>query len=227
MELLQEASQRLVRTVDGFTDDDWHVATDLPGWTRAHVVAHLALNAEGLGGALEGVYGEDGSVPMYASQEARDGDIEELAQAVPSELRARLLAGVTRFADAVVGMPDDQWETTIERTPGKRAFRAASAIGMRWREVEIHHADLGAGYSRADWPDEFCRMLLDGMAKRGGWMSPFRARATDLDDEWELGDGSGPTVSGAAADLGWWLTGRGAGEGLTSDGSELPRIEEW
>ncbi len=37
----------------------------------------------------------------------------------------------------------------------------------------------------------------------------------------------GATVSGAAADLGWWLTGRGDGEGLTSDDGVLPRIEEW
>jgi maleylpyruvate isomerase len=51
------------------------------------------------------------------------------------------------------------------------------------------------------------------------------AYATDLDRTWELGDG--PTVSGTAADLGWWLTGRGAGEGLSSDSGELPRIEEW
>ena len=46
---------RLVRTVDGFTGDDWSLPTGLPGWTRAHVVAHLALNAEGLVGALGGV----------------------------------------------------------------------------------------------------------------------------------------------------------------------------
>ena len=26
---------------------------------------------------------------------------------------------------------------------------------------------------------------------------------------------------------GWWLTGRGSGEGLTSDTTELPEVETW
>jgi len=30
-----------------------------------------------------------------------------------------------------------------------------------------------------------------------------------------------------ATDLAWWLTGRGEGEGLTTEGGTLPRIEEW
>ena len=51
---LTEAGQRLVRTVDGFSGDDWSAPSLLPGWTRAHVVAHLALNGEALGGVLRG-----------------------------------------------------------------------------------------------------------------------------------------------------------------------------
>ena len=58
---------RLVRTVDAITDDQWRQPSLLPGWTRAHVVAHLTLNAEGLSGALEGVH-EGRPVPMYASR---------------------------------------------------------------------------------------------------------------------------------------------------------------
>lgn len=224
--LLQDANARLVRTVDGLTDDDWEVATGLPGWSRAHVVAHLALNSEGLAGAMGGVVAGE-PVPMYASQEARDGDIEELAQAAPVELRARLLAGVTELEDALRAVPEDAWGAAIERTPGSgRAFVAAAVPGMRLREVEIHHADLGAGYSHRDWPTAFAALVLDAMVKRGGASDPFTADPTDLDGTWSFGEG-GPTVSGSAADLAWWLTGRGAGEGLTSDSGVLPGIEEW
>lgn len=224
--LLQDANARLVRTVDGLADDDWGAATALPGWTRAHVVAHLALNSEGLAAALAGVVAGE-TVPMYASQEARDGDIEELARAEPEELRARLLAGVTVLDDALTAVPEDAWGASIERTPGSgRAFVAAAVPGMRLREVEIHHADLGAGYTHRDWPAEFSALVLDAMAKRGAAADPFTADPADLAGTWSFGEG-GPTVSGSAADLAWWLTGRGTGEGLTSDNGVLPGIEEW
>src|SRR3954454_11768831 len=94
VDLLQEANQRLVRGVDALHGDDWAAPSLLPGWTRSHVVAHLTLNAEALAGALDGASrGEP--VPMYASQEARDADIEELAGADAADLRERLLASVT------------------------------------------------------------------------------------------------------------------------------------
>lgn len=224
--LLQDASARLIRTVDGFTDDDWGAPTLLPGWTRAHVVAHLALNSEGLVAALGGVVAGE-PVSMYSSQEGRDGDIEELAGAEPAELRDRMLAGVTEFDDAAAAVPEDRWGTSIERTPGSdRTFVAAATLGMRLREVEIHHADLGTGYPHREWPTAFSAQVLDAMTKRGAVREPFTAAPTDLDGTWTFGQG-GPTVSGSAADLAWWLTGRGTGDGLTSDSGTLPGIEEW
>ena len=79
-ELLAEATQRLVRTVDGLDDEQLAAPSGLPDWTRGHVVAHLALNAEGMAGVLESrIEGQPRS--MYASDEARAGDIEELAAA--------------------------------------------------------------------------------------------------------------------------------------------------
>ncbi len=224
-ELLPEATTRLVRTVDGLADDDFGTPSLLPGWTRAHVVAHLALNSEGLAAALTGIV-QDEPAPVYASQEARDGDIEALAKADPGELRDRLLAGTTLFDDAVGALPEDAWETRVERTPGGRTFRASATLGMRLREVEIHHADLDAGYSHAEWPPTFSGLVLESMARRGAAREPFTADPVDLDGTFAYGDG-GPTVTGTAADLAWWVTGRGAGEGLSTDHGPLPGIEAW
>ncbi|GAA2151215.1 hypothetical protein GCM10009844_33090 [Nocardioides koreensis] len=224
--LLAEAAQRLIRTVDRLEDAAWAEPSGLPGWTRSHVVAHLILNAEGLSGALGGiVQGEQ--IPMYPSQEARDQDIEDLAQADPGELRTRLLAATTDFADALAAVPEDAGSTPIERVPGGRTFRTASVPDMRMRELEIHHADLDAGYTRAHWDPGFACAVIDSMAKREAWDSPFTARATDTDRSWTFGSGSGPTVSGTSADLAWWLTGRGTGDGLTSDDGGLPGIGAW
>ena len=126
-------------------------------------------------------------------------------------------------------MDDDSWEIEIERTPGSDiAFPAAAVTSMREREVEIHHADLGLAYTRANWPAEFCARLLNLTTDGEGAARGFWVHATDLDQRWHCGEGEdGVTVSGAAADLGWWLTGRGDGEGLTSNDGVLPRIEEW
>jgi maleylpyruvate isomerase len=222
--LLAPASQRLVRTVDAFDDADWTAPSGLPGWSRAHVVAHVALNAEGLAGALGGLAaGQPAS--MYASDADRDGDIDALADASATELRDRLLGSVTAFAHAVGAVPADAWDASIERTPGGRVFAAVDTPSMRLREVEIHHADLASAYSWRAWEPAFAALLLDGMDGRGHDGPGFVVVASDLDRSWTIGDG-GPAVTGPAAALGWWLTGRGDGDGLTSEG-ELPRIGAW
>jgi maleylpyruvate isomerase len=218
---LPEATRRLVRTVDALPDQAYAEPSGLPDWTRAHVVAHLALNAEALAGALTGVV-EGRQVAMYRSQEARDGDIESLASAGAAVLRTRLLGACTDLADAIDAVPDDEAETVIERVPGGRTFRVAEVPWMRLREVEIHHADLDAGYDRAQWPVPFAVRLLDSVPGRDPGAGPFCVRATDLDRTWACGVG-GPVVSGTACDLAWWLTGRPA-TGLTCEGGELPRI---
>jgi maleylpyruvate isomerase len=189
------------------------------------VIAHLTLNAEGLAAAADGVVrGED--VPMYASQEARAADIEGLAKEPPSETRERFLGATSNFASAVARIPQDRLGVTIHRTPGARAFPAGAIPGMRWREVMIHHADLDAGYTRADWPLEFAEHVIEAMAKRGAAPTPFRVRASDTGRTWSFGDG-GPTVTATSADLAWWLTGRGNAEGLETDDGPLPGIEAW
>ena len=222
---VHEATQRLVRGVDALADTAYAEPSLLPDWSRGHVVAHLALNAEGLAGVLIGVRHGEG-VPMYASREARNRDIEELATARPGVVRDRLLAATTAFHQAAHGVPGDAWATRFEWSPGGPSFSAFASVGMRWREVEIHHADLGAGYDRGQWPAPFAVHVIERLGKRLAETSSFTARAVDLERSWSFGDG-GPTVSGSAADLAWWLTGRGAGDGLTSDSDELPRIEAW
>ncbi len=222
---LPEATRRLVRTADALTDEQYAEPSGLPGWNRAHVLAHLALNAEGLCGALTGIV-EGVRVPMYRSQDARDGDIADLAARKPGVIRTRLLGGCTDLADAIAAVPPDEYDTTIDRVPGGRTFTAGAVPWMRLREVEIHHADLAAGYDRSAWSAEFAAHVLDSMLTRGVADEPFTARPVDLDREWRYGEG-GPVVSGSGADLAWWLTGRGAGDGVTSESGVLPQVGAW
>lgn len=235
-QLVADASGRLIRTVDGFHDGDWTAASLLPGWSRAHVVAHLALNAEGIARALGGLVadeGDDGPRAMYDSDEKRDSDILELAAADHREIRDRLLAGTTLLQHAIGAVPDDAWDTHLERTPGGRVIRARAFPGMRLTELEIHHVDLGTAYSTADWSTTFAGLLLDSMAKRAGMPGPFEVAPLDLPGRrWTFGERADaaaeiPVVTGPAADIGWWLTGRSVPDGLSCSRGELPRIEGW
>jgi maleylpyruvate isomerase len=230
LHLLESATRRLVRTVDAMADFQFAEPSLLPGWSRAHVVAHLVLNAEGLASAVEGVR-EQRAVPMYASQDARDGDIEQLSGADPTVLRDRLLASTTAIHEAVEELPEELYGGRIERTPGSdRRFTAGRVGEMRLREVEIHHADLDLAYTWAEWPSDFTVLLLDNRsAVHDG--APFTANAVDLGRSWAFagpdGQSGGPTVSGPGPLLAWWATGRDPGDGLTSDDGDLPRMEAW
>lgn len=230
--LLAGASSRVVRTVDGFHRDNWSDPSLLPRWTRAHVVAHLTLNAEGMARALHGVVADDavdGPQPMYDSDEKRDGDIIALATAHPAELRDRLLAGTTMLDQAIAAIPDDLWGTRIERTPGGREIRAAAFPGMRLRELEIHHVDLGAGYTTSDWSEAFAIHLLNAMTKRLDPPQRFEVRPLDIDRVWSFGPtgDDAAVVTGPAADIGWWLTGRPTPDTVSCSRGELPSIEGW
>src|ERR1700712_505507 len=223
---LETSATALIRTVDALGAEELAAPSLLPGWTRAHVVAHLALNGTALAGVMDAILREE-PVAMYEADEQRDTDIEELAGAAQADLFDRLLAATTLFREAVEAMDEKAWTGTFSRTPGTAPVPAATIPQMRRREIEIHHADLGAVYAREDWPQDFVLELLDVVCVDQASAGPFTAHASDLDRAWEVGGPGGPTVTGTGADLGWWLCGRGEGGGLSSDAGPLPRLGPW
>jgi len=151
--LCRAAHGRLVATVERASDEQIRSSSRLPGWTVAHVLTHIARNADGharrLAGALRG---ED--VARYPGGPAqRASEINDRAQRPVEAIRADLDTS-QRQLDSVweqnmaVGWPhaglrgDDHWPTTA--SPARRL-----------REVEMHHVDLGLGYEPSDWPEEY------------------------------------------------------------------------
>jgi maleylpyruvate isomerase len=220
LDSLHHSDQRLLRTVDSQSPEQWRQPSLLPDWTRAHVVAHLTLNAEGFAGALDGLAGEE-HVPIYPSNEARDAGIEELSRAGNDEIRERLFAATQHLRDVMNGLTAEQWDDTVNRLPEGPVWPASSLVEARQREVEIHHADLGLDYTHRDWPSDFAVDLLDHVAGS----QDFALRASDFGRTWSTGADS-PVVNGTAADLGWWLIGRGAGDDLSCEGG-LPELGPW
>src|SRR3954447_14281823 len=109
---LSEATRRLIRSADALTEDRFAEPSGLPGWTRAHVLAHLALNAEGLAGALTGIV-EGRRAAVYASPGWRARDIDDPPTRDPSVIRTRLLGSCTDLEDALAAVPPDAAATTI------------------------------------------------------------------------------------------------------------------
>lgn len=221
---LADATHRLVRTVDGLDDEALGAPSVLPSWTRAHVVAHLTLNAEALEAVLRGVV-EGRDVPMYLSQEVRDTAVEDLAVAERAALRERFMASTTHFWEAVVAVPEGGWQGEFRRVAsGGDLLQRVAVPAMRRLEVEVHHADLGTGYGPADWPETFLDEVFNRLVHDRDEGVPVMLRTPDGDVP--LAGGAGPLVSGSRADLTWWLLGRGAGAGLTADPA-LPDIGRW
>ena len=228
LRLLPDATRSLVRTVDGLPDQAYAEPSLLPGWSRGHVVAHLVLHAEGSSRVLDSLSAGEEEVAMYASAQARDADIDALAAAGPAELRERLLAATTELFDAITRATERAWEGTVRRTPeGEMTYPATALPGKRLTEVEVHHVDLDAGYQRTMWSGDFAAHLVGTLSPGLQEHGPLTLRASDLGTSWPVGPEGGPWISGTAADLAWWLTGRGEGEGLTAETGSLPDTGTW
>jgi maleylpyruvate isomerase len=226
---VEEATARLLRTVAGFGAADVAGPSLLPGWTRGHVLTHLARNADGFVNLLTAARtGEP--IPMYASPEARSADIEAGAGRSPADLEDDLRRGSERFAAAVEAMPVEAWAATVQTRRGP--WPAATLVWGRLREVEVHHVDLGAGYRPADWPEAFAQRLLHEVATGLADNPDSPAMVLRFDGvrhELVVGDPEGaPTINGPAAELAAWLIGRSAGEPLAvSPDGPLPTPPEW
>ncbi len=189
-------------------------------------MAHVALNGFVMARAIGG-YVRDNPVSMYTSNEQRDADIEDLAGAEPSELRERQLSATTEFAEAVSLLEEQHWSGHIDRLPDGPAWPMVTTVPTRRRELEIHHADLGTSYTHRDWPLDFVAELLDVLAVDQASSGPLALRPSDLDRQWQVGPGDGVVVTGTGADLGWWLSGRGDGDGVSCLTGQLPTLLPW
>lgn len=220
LDLLRRADEQWQTTLDTLPEPEWPAPSLLPGWSRSHVAAHVALNAEALAHALASVAGDGPPRPMYASPEARDLDIDALRTADVATLRERNREAAEAFAQAWSALPPEVLTDgrTLERTPGGPQFTVASVLERRWLEVEVHHADLGTGWSHGDWSPQFAAWLV---SSRAAALPEVSLEATDTGQAWRAPEAR-TTVRGPVGALGWWLTGRGSGEGLVSDSGALP-----
>lgn len=225
---IARATAAVQATVASATDAELAEPSVLPDWSRAHVVAHLGLNAAGMIRLFEGL-AKGQVLPFYDSVEKRNADIEAWAALPAADLRARFNDAADGWEPAVLGVPADGWQTAVERVPGQPFGSALRFITTRHREVEIHHCDLDLGYPPAAWPESFVISLLDSTSLDRAAGPGMLLEPDDIDQHWLIGPSSDvPTVRGHAAAIAWWLIGRGDGSDLRSDADGgLPTIGAW
>ena len=229
---LDAATRRLLQTTAAITDEQAREPSHLPGWTRGHVLTHLARNADGLCNLL--VWARTGvATPQYASYEDRDAGIAAGAGRPAVRLYADVADSAAAFAAEAARLAGADWSAQVRGLRGPE-HPAWYTLWRRLSEVEIHHVDLDAGYRPSDWPDTFAGQSLARVTQgfTGADCPRVRLHATDCGADYEIGaagaalaqDGPPLTVRGPARDLLAWLTGRSDGAGLAG---QLPMLPPW
>lgn len=212
------------RAIGGLGESELRAPSVLPGWTRAHVLAHVARNADGLRNLL--TWANTGvETPMYAGPEAREADIEAGAVRGLADVLADFVASAGRFEQYAAAMPGDAWAREARNRQGGPVTGAVVAR-MRLSELTIHLADLGLGHD-LDQVLTLLGPLTDDVVQhaitsRSAHLPALRLRGGPF--EWTMGAAAKETVTGTPGELLAWLSGRSDGSAL--DGA-VPRIPAW
>ncbi|MER5217794.1 maleylpyruvate isomerase family mycothiol-dependent enzyme [Streptomyces sp. NPDC002838] len=226
LEWVEDGQRRLQRAIDALPAHAVTEPSALPGWTRGHVLTHLARNADALVNLL--TWARTGiPTPMYASPDQRATDIEAGAGRPLAEQSADVRESAARFRKAAEALSDDAWSAAVVSGQG-REILASEVPWLRGREVWIHLVDLRVDVGMDALPPDLAWALVRDVA---GWMSARIGAGAELKADGHgtvaLGTPSaGVTVTGPPYALAAWLTGRGGSEELHITG-ETPHLPSW
>lgn len=224
LELLAHETSLLLQTAGTLDDHSVRAGSLCEGWTRAHVLSHLARNADALANLVS--WASTGiPVAMYASPESREADIQDGSTREASEILTDLTESAARFASAARGLAGPPEDVEVEMRHGRRVPGGVLPT-LRLQEVVFHHADLDAGYTFADTDPGFVRRAIGNAAERMRAGSPGLSVLLVGDDaqSWKLAEGT-QHVTGTNAALLSWLA-RGNAGGVTSE-QPLPQLPAW
>lgn len=234
--------QAIVATLGKLDDEAARAPSALPGWSRAHVVSHLARHADSHVRMLQGLRNGQ-SVAQYAGgAQSRKREIERAVGRKSSSLVDDFKRANEALFAVWEELPPHMWDQEVEAYGGRRP--AALLAWARWRELEVHHVDLDLGFGREHWPLAFVmtalQRVLDDLPRRQRQEMPagtWAVETTDRPGRWVVhsaGDPEAPLVveadpstdevagrvAGPAADVLAWLLGRLPTDQLVHDGDE-------
>src|SRR5512141_2387519 len=114
LDAVDEQTAAVLRTARSL--DDVHAPSLCAGWTRGHVLTHLARNADGLAALVRSAVDGTGET-MYRSDESRDADIEAGADRSGPALVDDVERTARALAEQLPRLGPEQAELRLERTP--------------------------------------------------------------------------------------------------------------
>lgn len=179
----------------------------LPGWTGRHLLSHVGHNARALSRLAH--WARTGEpTPMYANPETRSREIAAGAVWPVKRLRDFVEAEQQKLVEALDGFTDEMWHAEVVTAQG-RAVPANIIPWLRARELWVHACDLPVPADFGQMPADFLDALIADASTRRSTQGISR---------------SALEVSGTAADIARWLTGRGS---TIHTGAPLPELPPW
>jgi maleylpyruvate isomerase len=206
IEHVADAQRRFCAAIGNLDDDAVRRDSLLPGWSVAHVLAHVSRNADSHVRRAEAAARGD-VVEQYAGGYiGRAAEIESTARRPAATLIADVRSSADQLAFAWASVPEAAWPmVTIDVGGRERAL--AELPSRRWQELEVHVIDLDLGVTHREWSDDFV----------AAWLPRLRASLSE-----RLADGARPPAGGTLdeRDELAWLYGR-----LQRD--DLPALAPW
>lgn len=203
---LEETSKLLGNTI-AISDEDWQKPSLLPGWTRAHIAAHLAIHAEN---TMQLVRDARVAPPGYQLRMPRQSSeaLERASERSALELQVALDTTAGQLNQCLQSIcPSFTFETADGLTVSSDILTV-----LRLNETVLHHIDLGCGQTIDDVSQPVATWLLElnTLLPSVRQNAPAARIVSDSGIEAQVGPDriSAPTVTGPDNLLLGWLTGR-------------------
>ncbi len=138
------AQATLLRALADLHDDAARGPSLLPGWTVGHVLTHIARNADSVVWRLEGAAQGELRDQYPGGLAQRSADIDAGAGRPADELVLDVEHTSHAVALVMADLPPGAWDAP-SRTSRGVVETSRDAVLSRWREVVVHHGDLGLG----------------------------------------------------------------------------------
>ncbi|MEJ6513124.1 MAG: maleylpyruvate isomerase family mycothiol-dependent enzyme [Ilumatobacteraceae bacterium] len=154
--------QRLLQVLDGLTDEQCRQPSMLAGWSRGHVLSHLANNAHSHVRMFAAANRGEETEQYEGGKPTRDAQIESWSGLSAHELVGHVRASIYALEGAWASATPTTWTGFgIKSHAGGGRVAITDLMLMRWCESEVHLADLDLDYSFDNWDATFVRFELD------------------------------------------------------------------